>query len=411
MMERSQDSPECKNPISEEHTVAKTDPLGDILRKAEKKYDMKIGSLADVANDINSISTGNMALDIAIGGGVPMGRSLELFGPPSCGKSTMALQTAANLQKTIIAGGDESRGIMADDRIMYLDYEQAMDKSYAKALGLDTEHESFIFVQPDSLEDGANLVIELVQTGRIRLFLFDSVAFMTPSAKADAEIGKSLPAVQAKLMKDFLMNFTPMLYKNNATAIFLNHQMEKMEMGGRPGMPPSVTTPGGIALKYAASVRLQFTKIRDYKTEHVDPVTGEVVSIPDSSDVRVKVVKNKVSPPFRQAIVRVRFGKGFDEFVTSLLALVAAKKIVYTAGYFYFHRLEEAGLAPDWMERKKTGNLAPYIRKEERVYQMADEHEDWRADVIAYARKVVEENVKNGGKPPAEPEPEGEDDE
>jgi recombination protein RecA len=385
--------------------TTKTDPLADILKKAEKKYGMLIGPMSEVAHDINTISTGNMALDIAMGSGVPMGRSLELYGPPSCGKTTMALQTAANLQQIIMNGGDDPRGIMPDDRIMYLDYEQAMDKDYAKALGLDTEHESFIFTQPDSLEDGANLVIDLVKTGRVRLFIFDSAAFMTPSAKAEAEIGKSLPAVQAKLMKDFLMTFTPLLYKNNATAIFLNHQMEKMEMGGsRPGMPTPHTTPGGAALKYVMSVRLQFTKIRDYKEDSVDPITGEVLSIPMSSDVRVKVVKNKVAPPFRQAVVRVRFGRGFDEFVTALLAMIAAKKIVYTAGYFYFHRLEEAGLAPEWMARKTSGNLAPYIKGEKNVYAMSDEHADWREAFIEYARDIVIENVKNGGKPVEEEE-------
>jgi len=379
--------------------VASNDPLASVIDKAMKKYNMVIGPMSAVAHDINTVTTGNMALDVAMGDGVPMGRSLELFGPPSCGKTTMALQTAAEYQRIILAGGDPKRGIGPDDRIVYLDYEQAMDKEYARSLGLDTDHETFIFAQPDSLEDGANLSIDMVKTDRVRLFVYDSVAFMTPSAKAEAEIGKSLPAVQAKLMKDFLMNFTPLLYKHNATAIFLNHQMEKMEMGGsRPGMPAPTTTPGGVALKFAASVRLQFTKIRDYKTESVDPITGELLSIPQSSDVRVKVVKNKVAPPFRQAIVRVRFGRGFDEFVTALLALVAAKKIVYTAGYFYFHRLEEAGLAPEWMERKKSGNLAPYIRKEENVYKAADEHPEWRSAFIEYAREVVAENVKAGGK-------------
>lgn len=373
--------------------AATKDPLGDLLKNADKKYGLRVGPMIDVAEDIKTITTGNMALDYAMGSGVPMGRSVELFGLPSCGKSTMALQIAANFQKIILAGGDPDRGIAADDRILYLDYEQAMDKEYAKALGLDTEHETFLFTQPDSLEDGANFSLEAVRSGRIRLIIFDSVALMTPSAKSEAEIGKSLPAVQAKLMKDFLMNFTPLLYKNNCTAIFLNHQMEKMEMGGRPGMPIPITTPGGVALKYVMSVRVQFQKIRDHKEEVIDPVTAEIVSRPMTSDVKVKVVKNKVAPPFREAIVRVRFGQGFDEFATTLQALIAAKKIMYQSGYYYFHKLEEEGLAPEWMPRLASGTQRAYIKGEKNVYKRAAEHPEWREALISLARQVVQDNI------------------
>ena len=152
------------------------DAFDSILAKAQKKYDLSVGPLSQIAQDATFISTGNIAIDHIIGGGLPLGRSVELAGPPSSGKTTTALQTAAELQKIIIAGGDPSRGIKPDDKILYLDYEQTIDQSYAKALGLDIDHESFLLTQPDTLEDGANLAVELIGTGRVRLVIWDSVA-------------------------------------------------------------------------------------------------------------------------------------------------------------------------------------------------------------------------------------------
>lgn len=368
-----------------------TDPLTALLNSAEKKYNLKVGSLQDVAEDIKAISTGNSAIDYAMGQGVPLGRSVEFYGLPSSGKTTAALQTAANLQKIIRNGGDKNLGIAKDDVILYLDYEQAIDKEYAEKLGLDMAHESFLFTQPDTLESGTNFALQALETGRIRLIIFDSVAAMNPSVKAEAEIGKSLPAVAAKLMKDFMMNLNPVLYKNNASALFLNHQMEKMSMGGRPGMPPAQTTPGGIALKYFASVRVQFSKIREIKQDVVDPLTGELTPQALASDVRIKIAKNKVAPPFREVIVRVRFGEGFDELATALQVLIAHKKIVYATGYYKFHRLEEAGLAPEWMPRAKAGTNPPQIHGEKKVYAAAKAHPEWRDALISMAQDIIKE--------------------
>lgn len=374
---------------------AASDPFDDLLKTAEKKYNLRVGSMDDVAEDVHALTTGNMAIDTALGiGGIPLGRSVELYGPPSCGKTTTALQVAADLQRIIKSGGDEARGIKPNDIILYLDYEQAMDKVYANALGLDTKHASLKFSQPDTLEDGVNFAIAAVKTGRVRLVIFDSVAAMNPSAKAEAEIGKSLPAVQAKLMKDFTLNFNGALYNHNATAIFLNHQMEVMAMGGasRPGMPPPTTTPGGKALKYFASVRIEYKQIKQNKASVVDPLTNEKVDRVQSTDVKVKVTKNKVAPPFREAVVRVRFGRGFDNFWTAMQILLANKKVMYSSGRYYFHNVRDLGLVPEWMAEEKTGTHRPYIHGENAVFTNADKDPEWREGLILLAEEVVRLN-------------------
>lgn len=375
------------------------DPVNEILKTAEKKYNLNIGPMNALVEGTKWLTTGNIAIDNAMGGGIPLGRSVELFGPPSCGKTTTALQAAAELQSVIKSGGDPSRGISADDRIVYMDYEQAMDKTYAAALGLDTEHESFLFTQPDTLEDGTNLSLDLLKTGKVRLVVFDSLAAMTPSAKAEAEIGKSLPAVQAKLMKDYGVVLNSVLRHANATVIFLNHETEVMDMGARrPGMPPATTTSGGKATKYFASVRVQYRQIKQIKGKIRDTLTGEEIERPVATDVRVKVLKNKVAPPFREASVRVRFGRGFDNFWTALQILVANKKIRYEAGRYYFHGVERDGLAPEWMPRQTTGTQRPYLYGEAALFKAGDEHEDWRMALILLAMDVVDQNVEAANK-------------
>jgi RecA/RadA recombinase len=308
--------------------------------------------------------------------------------------TTTALQAAAELQKIIRSGGDEKRGIGPNDRILYWDYEQTIDKAYALALGFDMDHETVLLSQPETLEQGTNLSIEVVKTGRIRMIIFDSMAAMNPSAKAEAEIGKSLPAVQAKLMKDFTMNMNFLLSKNNCVAIYLNHQTEVMSMGGRPGMPPKISTPGGAAPKYFASLRIQYTRIRENKGTRLDPLTNMEQEFPISSDVIVKIVKNKVAPFGRSATVRVRFGRGFDNFWSAMQVLIANKKVVHTGGYYYFDKLAEQGLVTDWMQRAVTGKQRPYVLGEDHLYSLADKYPDWRDGMIGMAELVVKDNVE-----------------
>lgn len=363
------------------------DDLAALKVTAMKKYNMSVGSLGDIAQPAHRISTGNVAIDHIIGGGIPLGRSTELFGPPSSGKTTTALQTCASLQKIIMAGGDPSKGIRPDDRILYMDYEQALDPKYVLALGFDMNHETAWFSQADSLEDGTNFSIEAIETGRFRLVVFDSVASMQPNAKSEAEIGKSLPAVQAKLMSDFTQKMNPILNRHNCAAIYLNHVGEVMEMGRRPGMPAKTTTPGGKALKFYSSVRVEYKQIGNIKETAKDTLTNAEIEQVVATNVKVNVVKNKTFPPFRQAVVRVRFGVGFDNFWTSLQILIAQKLIAYSAGYFYFDK--SPTLIEDWMPRGTTKNQRPYIRGEKNIFPLSEQYPEWAARVIAMANEVV----------------------
>src|SRR6478736_6793293 len=158
------------------------DALDALFAKSEKNG-FRISTMADLTGDIQFLTTGNIAIDYAMGGGVPMGRCVELFGQPSSGKTTCAFQTAIELQKVIKAGGDPARGIRPDDIILYLDYEQTASLEYAIALGLDVEHPSFRFGQPDTLEEGMDIALATIKTGRVRLVIVDSVAAMVPSAQ------------------------------------------------------------------------------------------------------------------------------------------------------------------------------------------------------------------------------------
>lgn len=372
----------------------KNDPkakIAALLAASSKKYNLNAGPMNQVLQDVKALQTGNISIDSITGvNGIPMARLTEMAGPPSSGKTTLAIQAAATLQKIIIAGGDPERGITADDLIVYADWEHAMDPAYCLKLGLDTNHPSFVFVQPDSLEDGSNFLREMVGSGFVRMTIVDSVAMMTPSAKLEAETGKPLPMLQAKLMSEFLAAYTPLLHANNCTGIFINHIYDVVEMGRRPGLPPRQSTPGGRALKFMASLRLEFKQIKNNKTQEISILTQEKTPRITSTDVVVKVVKNKVGPPFNQAVVRVRYGEGFDNFYSAVQILIANKYIMYQPGIFKFHKLEDEGMAPDWMPRMKTtATKPPALKGEKDLFKAAKLHPDWRDAIIAKATAVV----------------------
>lgn len=381
------------------------DPLATLLANAEKKYGSPVGGLTDIATDTKFISTGNIMFDWALGGGIPLGRSTELAGPPSCGKTTLASQVVANLQRIIKDGGDPSRGIKADDVILYVDFENAVDPEYLVKLGIDPDHEgpggkSLRFTQPDYLEDGAQLILDVLRTGRIRLVVVDSVAAMNPRAVAEADVGKSLPAIVAKILTPWGTTLTAVLKEHNASIIFINHEKEILSMGGRPGMPAVTNTAGGQALKYFASQRCSFRQVKKNSVEVINPLTREKENRVTSIDVRMNVVKNKVAPPYRKAVARVRENRGFDNFWSALAILLAQRLVVAeTGGMFYFHRLAEYGLVEDWMSMsaaKAKTPPRPYIRGQENVYSMADKHPEWRDNVILFTETLIPDLTRIG---------------
>lgn len=349
-----------------------------VLKQASKDYDLRIGPLSMMADPVEALSTGNLAIDYTLGvGGLPVGRTIEMYGAPASGKSTLAIQTAATLQREIVASGRE-------EFILYSDYEQAVDLDYARALGLDPDHPSFLIMQPDNLEQGVNAAMRLVQTGQIRLAIWDSVAAMTPSIFFDTEVGKAAVAPQARLMSVFLKKLTPLLPKYRTCAIFINHEMEVVDPGSRIQIK-QYSTPGGRALKFYASVRMWLRQTKPISASITDPLTGVAGLRQTGAMVQVKVVKNKVGPPFQQCVVRSRVGHGFDNFLTALAVLVAHKKVPAGAGQYRFDGMPEL-VIPE-LPQTKTG--LHQIHGEASVRAFAEEHPEWRDQVIKVAADLV----------------------
>lgn len=365
--------------------MVKSPSFADIVAKASKKYNTRIGALDDIIEDMPVISTGNLAIDHILGvGGFPLGRIVELAGNFSSGKTTTGLQAAAVAQKKIKAGEPD----FADRVIVYCDYEHALDPAYARSLGLDVEDpDTFLLTQPDNLEDGTNLVLELIRTGKVALIIFDSVAAMTPVAILEKDVGEATVAARARLMSVFLQKLVPLIDETRTSAVFINHLLDDMQMGGRPGIK-KFTTPGGKALKFFASIRMEYQQIKTLKSKSHNDLTNEEEDMVDGVEVRIKVVKNKVGPPFRQCQTLVRFGKGFDEAYTAREILVGHKKIVLAPGrYYFFDKCPD--LVTDDMLRRKTGTPRPYIQGERGFYRWCDEHPEWRARLVELAIEAL----------------------
>ena len=299
----------------------KVKALSAALAQIEKQFGkgaiMKMGD-AQIDQGIQAISTGSLGLDMALGiGGLPRGRVVEIYGPESSGKTTLTLQVIAAAQR---AGGTAA----------FIDAEHALDPVYAGKLGVDVPN--LIISQPDTGEQGLEIADMLVRSGGVDIIVIDSVAALTPRAEIEGEMGDSMMGLHARLMSQALRKLTGSIKKTNTLVIFINQI--RMKIGVMFGNPE--TTTGGNALKFYASVRLDIRRIGAIKKS--DEVIG--------SETRVKVVKNKVSPPFREAIFDILYGEGISR-EGEIIELGVEHKIIDKAGAWYAYNGEKIGQGKD----------------------------------------------------------------
>ena len=336
----------------------KLDALNHVLGKIEKDFGkgsiMRLGEASSMV--VDSISTGSIGLDIAVGiGGLPRGRIVEIYGPESSGKTTVALHTVAEAQR--------NGGIAA-----FIDAEHALDPVYARALGVDVDN--LIISQPDTGEQALEITEALIRSGAIDIIVIDSVAALVPKAEIEGDMGDSHVGLQARLMSQALRKLTGSIKKSNCVAIFINQLREKVGiMFGNPE-----TTTGGRALKFYSSVRLDVRKIDTIKQG--DKVLG--------SRTRVKVVKNKVAPPFKQAEFDIMYGEGISK-IGDLLDIAANVDIVKKSGSWYNYQDIKLGQGRENVKKFLADNMDLTNEIEEKVrkyYKLGAEYRNLEEDEL-----------------------------
>ena len=341
--------------------------LGQIEKQYGKGAVMKLGDSAANMN-VETIPTGSLSLDIALGlGGVPKGRIIEVYGPESSGKTTVALHMVAEVQK---------RGGIAG----FIDAEHALDPAYAKNIGVDIEN--LYISQPDNGEQALEITETMVRSGAVDIIIVDSVAALVPKAEIDGDMGDSHVGLQARLMSQALRKLTAAISKSNCIVIFINQLREKVGvMFGNPE-----TTTGGRALKFYSSIRLDVRRIEALKQG------GEMVG----NRTRIKVVKNKVAPPFREAEFDIMFGKGISR-EGDILDLATKIDLVNKSGAWYAYNGEKIGQGRE--------NAKSYLKDHpdicEEIEEKVREHYGLKrktpADAAAKSEKAATGKVEKSG--------------
>lgn len=320
--------------MTDAETEGKSKALGLALESIEKQFGkgsiMKLGEAHKV--NVETIPTGALSLDLALGGGIPKGRVVEIYGPESSGKTTLTLHAIAEVQRQ---GGTAA----------FIDAEHALDPAYAKRIGVDVEN--LLLSQPDNGEQALEIVETLVRSNAVDLIVVDSVAALVPRAEIEGDMGDSLPGLQARLMSQALRKLTGVINKSKATVVFINQI--RMKIGVMFGNPE--TTTGGNALKFYASVRMDIRRISQIKQG--DSVVG--------NRTRVKVVKNKIAPPFREAEFDIMYNQGIST-AGDVLDLAAGRDVVEKSGAFYKYNGETIGQGRE--AAKNYLNQNPEVLKE-----------------------------------------------
>lgn len=324
--------------LSKEKNDAVAKAISDIEKTFGKGSIMMLG--ADASQEVEAIPTGSIGLDRALGiGGVPKGRIIEIYGPESSGKTTISLQIAAEVQKN---GG----------QIAMIDAEHALDPTYARALRIDTDN--LIVSQPDNGEMALEIAEALVKSGAIDVLIIDSVEALVPRAEIEGEMGESHVGLQARLMSQAMRKLVGIIKKFNSTVIFINQLREKV--GVQFGNPE--TTTGGRALKFYASVRLDVRRIDSIKVK--DEVVG--------NRTRVKVMKNKVAPPFKQAEFDIMYGQGIDR-VGEIIDIGVEEGVIEKSGSWFSYGEERLGQGRENAKTYLKENLELLEKVEKDLYE------------------------------------------
>ncbi|MCS5673914.1 MAG: recombinase RecA [Acidimicrobiales bacterium] len=361
-------SPEVKDTSEEDSSVEREKALDMALAQIERQFGegavMKMGERGQMK--VEAVSSGSLAIDVALGiGGLPRGRVVEVYGPEASGKSTLAMHVVAEAQRT--------GGICA-----YVDAEHAMDPDYAKNIGVDVDE--LLISQPDTGEQALEITDMLIRSGAIDVVVIDSVAALTPRAEIEGEMGDTHVGLQARLMSQALRKLTANLSKTKTIVIFINQLREKI--GVMFGSPE--TTPGGRALKFYSSVRIDIRRIEAIKSD------GEVTG----SRTRIKVVKNKVAPPFRQAEFDIMYGKGISR-EGSLVDVGVEQGIVKKSGAWYTYEGEQLGQGRENAKQFLTANPEIMVEIDGRIRSQLGMGDSPTDDAVANDENEVVEVVED----------------